>query len=147
MVGNLVRHRVAPGSSVTRVSDMGLPHYLEISDVGNNGEKFIPASESVAYQHWIFASWKWWALLLRSSKSTCLKIKFYIFFFIASKNSTLRELRFSHANFLHFTKHAWLAETICGFEPNLLFETDWNKLYCALEKQQQWKLVLGCPAT
>lgn len=53
MVGNLVRHSVAPGSSVTRLSDMVLPHYLEMSDVGNNGEKFVPASnlKSVAYQH------------------------------------------------------------------------------------------------
>ena len=56
MVGNVIGLSVTSGSSVTRFSDMVLPHYLEISGVGNNGEKFVPVSnlKAMTYQHWIF---------------------------------------------------------------------------------------------
>jgi len=81
MVGDLVGRSVAPGSSATRLSDVGLPHYSETPGMANNGEKIVPVSnfKSVAYQHQIFSPWKWWDLLLRFSQSTCLKRSFMYF--------------------------------------------------------------------
>lgn len=42
--GKLGQGSAAPGSLVTGLSDVVLSHYLEIPDVGNNGEKIVPAS-------------------------------------------------------------------------------------------------------
>lgn len=53
--GKLGQGSTAPGSLVTGLSDVVLSHYLEIPDVGNNGDRIVPVSnlKSMAYQFWI----------------------------------------------------------------------------------------------